>query len=102
MTSWAKEALCALCGRPMPEGTFNRHHLIPKTHRGKDTVDIHHICHDKIHHTFSEAELTQYYHTVERLMESEVIQKFVKWVKKYPPEYYDKHKDTKDRRRKRK
>lgn len=96
------EVLCPLCERSMPEGTYNEHHLIPKTYKGKEVVLLHFICHDKIHHTFSEQDLAQYYHTIDRLREHEQIKKFVKWVAKQPPEFYDKHKDTKERRKKRK
>lgn len=93
---------CPLCKRDMPEGSYNQHHLIPKTYKGKDVVDLHFICHDKIHHTFSEAELAQFYHTIDRLKSHITIAKFVKWVSKQEPFFYDKHRDTKERRKKRK
>lgn len=92
---------CPMCGRVMPDGSYNEHHLIPKTYKGKETVDLHRICHDKIHHTFTESELKLYYHTIDRLLEHPTIRTFVKWVKKQPPSFYDRHKDTKDRKRKR-
>lgn len=93
---------CPLCGREMPEGSSNDHHLIPSTFGGKEKITLHKVCHDKLHHTFSEREMEHYYHTVERFLEHEEIQKFVKWVRKQPDDYYSKHKDTKDRKRKRK
>ena len=86
----------------MPAGSCNEHHLIPATFKGKDTVTLHIGCHDKLHHVFSEKEMEHYYHTIERLLEHEEIQKFVIWVKNKPPEFYVKHKDTKERKRKRK
>lgn len=94
--------ICPLCNRPRPEGTYNEHHLIPATFKGKEKISLHKICHEKLHHTFSEREMQHYYHTIERLLEHEEIQKFVKWIKKHPPEFYIQHKDTKDRKRKRK
>lgn len=93
--------ICPLCNREMPEGTANDHHLIPKKYKGKDVVKIHKVCHDKIHHTLSEHELANYYHTIERLLSHADIVTFVKWVKKQSPYFYDKHKDSKERRRKR-
>jgi hypothetical protein len=77
------------------------HHLIPKTFGGKETIDIHKMCHQKIHATFSERELQHHYHTVERLCEHEEISKFVKWIHKKPIDYYDKNNDTKARKRRR-
>lgn len=96
------EKICPLCKRPMPEGTYNAHHLIPATFKGTETVDLHKICHDKLHHTFSEREMLNFYHTIDRILAHPEIDKFVKWVKKQPPTFYVKHKDTKERRKKRK
>ncbi len=101
---------CPICNRELVEGhTIDDHHLIPKTHgkRNKQAYDkdnivtIHKICHSKIHATLSEVELLNYYHTIERLLEHEQIQKFVKWVSKKEPTFTDKNKDTKDRKKQR-
>lgn len=93
---------CPICNREMVEGTYNDHHLIPSTFGGRDTITLHKICHDKIHHTFSERDLANYYFTIERILEHEEIIKFIKWVQKRPPDFYVKHKDTNERRGKRK
>lgn len=102
---------CPICGRIMIEGpTKDGHHLIPKTHGNRDKraykkgnlVLIHKICHRKIHHTFSEYELLTHYHTIDRLKSHPEMQKFIKWVQKKDPEFMSKHKDTKERKRKRK
>jgi len=92
---------CVLCDRPL--GTrWDKHHLKPKTFGGKEIVIIHKLCHNKIHSVFTERELDNYYHTIERLMENEHIQTFVKWVGKKDPEFYEKTKDTTTRRKRRK
>ncbi len=96
------EPTCPLCGRPLEGGIIESHHLIPRSFKGTDTVDLHSVCHQKIHHTFAERELMTYYHTIDRLLESEQIQSFVKWIQKKEVGYYDKQKDTKERKRKRK
>lgn len=95
------QQLCPLCGRHMPQGCYDEHHLIPKTFGGVETVRLHKICHDKLHHTFSEREMAQWYHTLDQLLQDEQIQKFVKWVKKQPNDFYSKNKDTKERNKKR-
>jgi len=95
------EEICPLCKRPMPEGSYNEHHLIPITFKGTEKVTLHIVCHDKLHHTLSEREMQHHYHTIERLLEHEEIQKFIKWVSKQPTDYYSHHKDTRDRKRKR-
>jgi len=93
---------CPLCQREMIEGlTINEHHLIPKSKKGSEKVTLHKICHNFLHATLTESEMSHYYHTIERLLENEKIQKFVKWVGKKNPEFYEKTKDTNDRKRKR-
>lgn len=76
--------------------------MVPKTFGGKQTVPMHKMCHQKIHATFSERELLNYYHTFERLLSHPEIDKFVKWIGKRPSEYYDKNDDTANRRSRRK
>lgn len=51
---------------------------------------MHKICHDKIHAVFSETELKRFYNTIESLKDNEEIKKFISWVNKKEPEYYDK------------
>lgn len=84
------EPSCPLCGRILAEPN-NKHHLIPISKGGAHTptVVMHTICHNKIHSLFTEKELRDYYHTIERLKEHGEIDKFIKWVKKQPPTFYD-------------
>ena len=90
---------CPLCGRALVPGpTINEHHMVPRSHRGRDTVTMHRICHGKIHTVFSERELAAYYHTVERLLEHEEMRKFVNWVRKKDPEYDDRNRKPARRR----
>ena len=86
-----KDPHCPLCGRPLAE-PITKHHLIPLSRGGKgtDTIPMHQICHTKIHAVLTEKELRDYYHTIERLHEQEEIQKFIKWVSKKEPTYFDK------------
>lgn len=100
---------CPVCGRESGKD-MQWHHLKPVTfksrtkevHEKDNQILIHHMCHQKIHATFGEHELLQYYHTVERLLEHQEMQKFVKWISKKPADYYDKNDDTHNRKRKRK
>lgn len=93
--------VCPLCERIMFKGSSDRHHLIPVSRGGKETVFLHKICHQKIHHTLTEKQLEKEFNTAEALLKNEEIIKFVKWVKKKDPRYYDKNSDTKERSKKR-
>ena len=81
---------CPLCLRELAE-PITRHHLIPPSKGGKDTptVAMHKICQTKIHAVFTETELKNYYNTVERIKENEEMAKFIKWVSKKEPEFFD-------------
>ncbi len=88
---------CPLCKRELGTKKTSKHHLIPKSRDGKhtDTVILHNICHQKIHSLFSEKELMRDYNTIEKLLTNEGVQKFVKWVSKKPPEFYDGNRSAK-------
>ena len=83
---------CPLCGRRMIKGqSLNVHHLVPRMFGGRETALIHRVCHGKIHSVFSEAELAREYHTFERLRANDQIAKFIRWVRRQPPESISKH-----------
>ncbi len=93
--------VCPLCDREMPAGSHNGHHLIPATFKGNLTVELHKICHDTIHRTFTEREMLNYYHTIDRLLEHPDIQSFIIWVKKKSSDFYIKTKETHHRKNQR-
>jgi hypothetical protein len=82
------DAPCPLCGRPLGEENIDRHHLVPKTFKGKEQFPIHKVCHRKIHATFTERELLRAYHTWEALQGHEDIRSFIDWIAKKPPAFY--------------
>jgi hypothetical protein len=84
----AAEALCPLCGRPLGAVNIDRHHLIPKSLKGREQFPIHKICHRKIHATFSERELLRAYYTWDALQGNDDIRAFIDWVAKKPPGFY--------------
>lgn len=93
--------VCQICNRSLGELLIEKHHLIPKTFGGKETISIHKICHQKIHATFSERELQHIYNTPAVIIQHEQIQKFVKWIKNKSSDFYDKNDDTSARHKKR-
>lgn len=93
--------ICPLCQRELGEILIDEHHLIPKTFKGKDTISLHKICHQKIHTVFSERELLNHFHTVERIKENDHIRKFIKWVSSKPTDFFDVSKDSAQRKSKR-
>ena len=96
-----EEKTCSICGRALGQkSNYSKHHLIPKSKGGTfgATIDIHNICHQKIHSVFTEKELKQEYNTVERLVANEEMSKFIKWVAKKEVHYYQRNKRMKRNR----
>jgi hypothetical protein len=81
---------CPLCNRQIAEPA-NKHHLLPlsKGGKGTPTILLHKICHDKIHSVLSEIDLKRHYHTIDRLQQHEEIAKFIRWVQRKEPQFYD-------------
>ena len=91
---------CPLCGRILGTVNIDRHHLVPKTFKGKEQFPIHKICHRKIHSAFTEKELMQAFHTWEALRGQEEIQTFVAWVAKKVPGFFSRTASTNRKKRK--
>jgi hypothetical protein len=94
--------ICTICGRLLGTLNIDKHHLIPRTFKGDETVTIHKICHRKLHATFTEREMLHTYHDVELIRNHEEIIKFVNWVKNKDIDFYSGSKETKTRKKKRK
>jgi len=85
---------CPICERELGTKNISKHHLIPRSKGGKNTatITIHNICHQKIHSVFSEKELKDNFNTVAQIKRSEEIIKFIKWVAKKDPSFYQSNK----------
>ncbi|MDF1698603.1 MAG: HNH endonuclease [Saprospiraceae bacterium] len=95
-----EDIVCPICERILGSNdTISKHHLIPKSKGGKhsETILIHNICHQKIHSVFNERELRDDFNTIEKLKNSEEMQKFIKWVAKKDINYYQSNKKMKKR-----
>jgi hypothetical protein len=94
--------LCPLCGRPLGDGpNVDRHHVIPKSEGGRQTVRMHRICHLKIHSLFDERELAREFADIERLRAHPEIRRFIEWVRRRPPHFHARTAPTRDRRKRR-
>lgn len=92
------EKLCPVCQRPLIEGpSCEAHHLVPKSRKGTQTVLLHAVCHRMIHKVFSESELAAFQGDLSPICANAEMQRFIKWVKKKPPEFTDRPR-TKGRR----
>ena len=90
--------ICPLCTRQLP-GRPSKHHLVPRSLGGREKVLLHRICHRQIHAVFTERELINHYNSIDRLLENELIRKFVKWVRDKPPDLHVKTRNSSEKSR---
>jgi hypothetical protein len=81
--------VCPLCQRPVPPDQQDAHHLVPKSQGGRETVVLHRICHRQLHALFSETELARHYASAEALLAHPDIARFVAWVQRRPPDFFE-------------
>ncbi len=79
---------CPLCARPLGS-VIEKHHIIPKAKGGTETVELHPICHRKIHKVFRNTELARR-GTIEALKTDPDIAAFIKWLSGKDPDFYRK------------
>jgi 5-methylcytosine-specific restriction endonuclease McrA len=82
------EPHCPLCGRLLGTINVDRHHLVPKSFKGKEQFLVHKICHRKIHSVFTERQLAQSFHSWDALQADPDIRAFIDWVARKPPAFY--------------
>lgn len=89
---------CPICGRSMIAGpSVDEHHWVPKSEGGRETAWLHRVCHRTLHARFSERELARDYSTPEAVRADPAVARFIRWVRKRPPEYTDWPKDVRGR-----
>jgi len=81
--------ICPLCDRVIPKSQRDEHHLIPKSHGGRQTAVLHRICHRQIHAIFTETELARQYNTVEQLKLQQSVAVFIEWVRLKPDDFFE-------------
>jgi 5-methylcytosine-specific restriction endonuclease McrA len=78
---------CALCGRALGL-RVERHHLVPRSEGGRETVALHPICHRAIHRVASNKELARRYTTLEALRTAPEMERFLRWIANKPPDFH--------------
>ena len=93
--------ICPICKRNVPPKYQEKHHLVPKSKKGKNTVEVCRNCGDMVHKLFSNKELTKAYNTIEAIIEHEAVQTWVQWINKKPEDFSVcmKAKKTKNRKK---
>lgn len=80
-----EEPICPLCLHGYDRRELTKHHLVPKSRGGRETVLLCRPCHRQLHATFSEKVLERHYPTVESLNAAEELQPYLAWVRRRKP-----------------
>ena len=76
---------CPICLHDYSRKQLTRHHLIPKSRKGRVVELVCKPCHKQIHATFNEKELERSYDTIEKLIVAEEFVPWVKWIRRRKP-----------------
>jgi hypothetical protein len=82
-----REERCWLCSRPLGQ-RVEFHHPVPKSRGGRETVQIHPICHRTLHRTFSNAELVLFGDSVAAIRADLRIGRFLDWIRHKDPDFH--------------
>lgn len=70
---------------------MDRHHFVPKCKGGRLAELLHKVCHRKIHSIWTEKELEREFNDADKIKSHPEMQKFIEWVSKKSPDFYDKN-----------
>lgn len=79
--------------------SVDRHHFLPRAEGGRESASVHRICHRKLHALWSERELAAIYRTPEAILAHPEIRRFVRWLRRKPPEFWAPTRPPRDGRR---
>lgn len=79
------DGVCPICLHEYQPSQMNKHHLVPKSRKGKITVTLCIPCHKQIHAVYSEKELEREFPTLDELLEAEAMQSWIAWIRKRKP-----------------
>jgi hypothetical protein len=71
--------------------SVDRHHWRPKSRGGTEAAYLHRTCHRKLHSLFTDKELATDFASPDKVRHHPEIQKFIRWVRRQPPERVMRH-----------
>jgi hypothetical protein len=84
MDSSTENFACPICKRVTPPPYQEKHHLVPRAKKGKDSVLVCCDCGDMLHQLFTVKELAKQYNAVEKILASDKMQNWIAWISKRP------------------
>jgi hypothetical protein len=79
------EPECPICGHAYSAREMTKHHLVPRSRRGRKTVLLCPHCHRQIHALYSEKELERNFGTLDKLLSAPDMQPWIAWIRRRRP-----------------
>lgn len=76
---------CAICQHTYQRAQLTKHHLVPRSRKGKATVLVCSACHRQVHAVFTEKELARSCDTLDKLLAATELQPWIAWVRERKP-----------------
>ncbi len=73
---------CALCERDVSRVT--RHHIVPRSEGGKQTVALCSACHKTLHGFFTNETLAKELSSIDALRQDPDVRRYLPWVRRQP------------------
>ena len=77
--------VCPICLHEYATGEMNKHHLVPKSRKGKVTILVCRNCHRQVHALYAEKELERDFCAIELLLAADKLKPWIEWVRKRRP-----------------
>lgn len=79
--------ICWLCQRALGR-RIERHHPVPRSRGGRETVALHPICHRAIHAAFANGQLQRLTDQPESLRREPALARFLAWIAGKPADFH--------------
>ena len=88
-----------MCSRRPPERFLEKHHLVPRSRKGKVTERICCDCHGMLHHYFSVKQLENELSTMDAILANPDVRDWLRWIRKRPGQFGFTRREPKGRKR---
>lgn len=78
------EFICPICKREIPDKYIEKHHLVPKSKKGKEFILVCINCGDMLHQLIDNKDMAKNFNNLGVILTRDDVQKYVNWVQKRP------------------
>lgn len=80
--------ICPICTRETPKQFQEKHHLVPRSRRGKETLLLCCSCGSMLHQIFTIKEMEKQYNNLEAILSNDKVRGWIKWIRKKTNDFH--------------